>query len=71
MSLLVLYSWSLTEVGRYPMYLFPQSPIARCVRLVLPLFTFPSGAAAKALCAYGALVRLLWCGAPDGSSASH
>jgi hypothetical protein len=71
LSLLVLYSWSLTEVGRYPMYLFPQSPIARRVRLVLPLFTFPAGAAAEALGAYGALARLLRRGAPDGGSASH
>ncbi|KAK1747540.1 hypothetical protein QTG54_001503 [Skeletonema marinoi] len=39
-STLVLYSWALTEVGRYPMYLFPSSAMARYVRLVLPIVTF-------------------------------
>mmetsp|Transcript_14314 Transcript_14314/g.30587 ORF Transcript_14314/g.30587 Transcript_14314/m.30587 type:complete len:236 (+) Transcript_14314:79-786(+) len=52
LSVLILYSWSLTEVGRYPMYLFPNSKLARKVRMVLPLFTFPAGAAAEALGAY-------------------
>jgi len=51
----VLYSWSLTEVGRYPMYLFPHSSAARYIRLVLPIFTFPAGAGAEAWGAYNVL----------------
>ena len=58
-SILVLYSWSLTEVGRYPMYLFPKSNIARNVRLVLPMITFPIGCAAEAYGAYTVLIELL------------
>ena len=48
----VLYSWSITEVCRYPMYLFPSSSMARYLRLVVPIFTFPVGCAAEA---YGAI----------------
>jgi len=59
LSMLVLYSWSLTEVGRYPMYLFPNSAMARKVRLVLPLFTFPAGAAAEALGAYRVMNKMI------------
>mmetsp|Transcript_10434 Transcript_10434/g.22542 ORF Transcript_10434/g.22542 Transcript_10434/m.22542 type:complete len:233 (-) Transcript_10434:189-887(-) len=59
LSTMVLYSWSITEVGRYPMYLFPESALARRVRMVVPLFTFPVGAAAEALGAYGAIGKLL------------
>jgi hypothetical protein len=51
----VLYSWSITEVGRYPMYLLPTSSAARRVRLVVPLFTFPVGCAAETYGAYRAL----------------
>lgn len=58
-SILVLYSWSLTEVGRYPMYIFPKSNIARNVRLVLPMITFPIGCAAEAFGAYTVLIELL------------
>jgi len=58
-STLVLYSWALTEVGRYPMYLFPSSGLARYVRLVLPIFTFPLGAFAEAVGAYWHLKQLL------------
>ncbi len=58
-STLVLYSWALTEVGRYPMYLFPSSELARYVRLVLPIFTFPLGAFAEAVGAYWHLKQLL------------
>lgn len=58
-STLVLYSWALTEVGRYPMYLFPSSELARYVRLVLPIFTFPLGAFAEAVGAYWHLKLLL------------
>lgn len=58
-STLVLYSWALTEVGRYPMYLFPSSGVARYIRLVLPIFTFPVGAFAEAVGAYWHLKQLL------------
>jgi hypothetical protein len=56
--ILVLYSWSLTEVGRYPMYLFPSSAFARWIRLVLPIVTFPIGAISEAVGAYNALSKL-------------
>lgn len=59
LSILVLYSWSLTEVGRYPMYIFPSSTVARNVRLALPVFTFPVGAAAEAIGAYRVLTQIL------------
>lgn len=55
---LVLFSWSLTEVGRYPMYIFPSSAFARWIRLVLPIVTFPSGAISEAVGAYNALSKL-------------
>ena len=54
----VLYSWALTEVGRYPMYLFPSSELARNFRLILPIVTFPVGAIAEALGAYHAFSKL-------------
>lgn len=55
---MVLYSWALTEVGRYPMYIFPSSSIARWVRMVVPIVTFPIGAIAEAVGAYNALLEL-------------
>jgi len=58
----VLYSWSLTEVGRYPMYLFPASGTARTVRVLLPLVTFPVGAASEAVGAYGVLMETMHLG---------
>lgn len=58
LSIVVLYSWALTEVGRYPMYLFPSSGLARYVRLTLPIVTFPIGAIAEAVGAYYALSKL-------------
>ena len=66
-SILVLFSWSLTEVGRYPMYIFPKSNIARNVRLVLPMITFPIGCAAEAYGAYTVLIELLTM-SDDGNS---
>jgi|EP01082_Thalassiosira_pseudonana_P007608 hypothetical protein len=69
-SMLVLYSWALTEIGRYPMYLFPSSSTARYVRLVLPLVTFPIGAFAEALGAYRALKELVTSDG-DGSDTFH
>ena len=59
LNTLVLYSWALTEVGRYPMYLFPSSSKARFVRLVLPIATFPVGAFAEAMGAYRTLSKLM------------
>ena len=44
-TLLILYSWTITEVCRYPMYLFPSSEMARKVRLVVPIVSFPVGCA--------------------------
>lgn len=67
---MVLYSWSLTEVCRYPMYIFPTSSIARYIRLVLPIVTFPVGAAAEAFGAYTVLTQILNDGASGGGSAS-
>ncbi len=55
---LVLYSWALTEVGRYPMYIFPTSSKARFVRMVLPIVTFPLGAFAEAVGAYRVFMEL-------------
>jgi hypothetical protein len=55
-TMIVLYAWSITEVTRYPMYLFPTSIAARHLRLVVPLFTFPLGCAAEAYGAYRALL---------------
>lgn len=55
---MVLYSWALTEVGRYPMYIFPSSTIARWIRWVLPIVTFPIGAISEAVGAYNALSEL-------------
>lgn len=46
-------------MGRYPMYLFPTSSIARYIRLVLPIFTFPVGAAAEAFGAYTVLTEIM------------
>jgi hypothetical protein len=64
----VLYAWSITEVCRYPMYLLPDkassssssssAALARRVRLVAPLFTFPPGCAAEAYGAYRALLAI-------------
>jgi len=48
---LVLYSWSITEVCRYPMYLFPSSSMARNLRLSVPIVSFPVGCTLEA---YGA-----------------
>lgn len=54
-TLFILYSWSITEVCRYPMYLFPSSDAARKLRLVVPLLSFPIGCALEAYGAYRAV----------------
>jgi hypothetical protein len=51
----VLGSWAVTEVARYPMYIFRGSIIARNVRLVIPLLTFPVGAFSEGLAAWKVL----------------
>ncbi len=63
---LILYSWTITEVCRYPMYLFPSSDMARKVRLVVPVVSFPVGCALEA---YGAfrVARAELFGAGNGS----
>jgi Protein tyrosine phosphatase-like protein, PTPLA len=48
----VLLSWAVTEVGRYPMYLAPSNDTCRKMRMILPLLTFPIGAFAEFCCAY-------------------
>jgi Protein tyrosine phosphatase-like protein, PTPLA len=48
----VLLSWAVTEVGRYPMYMLPSNRACRAMRLVLPLLTFPIGAFAEFCAAY-------------------
>ena len=55
---LVLLAWSVTEVCRYPMFLLPQSGVARMARYLAPIVTFPLGAGAEAMCAYLALTPL-------------
>ena len=49
----VLLSWAVTEVSRYPMYMFPDSGVCRSIRMVVPLLTFPVGAFSEA---YGAFI---------------
>ena len=48
----ILLSWAVTEVTRYPMYLFPSSTLCRSIRMVVPLVTFPIGACAEFCGAY-------------------
>jgi len=48
----VLGSWAATEVGRYPMYMFPNVEFLRSARMVVPLFTFPVGCFSEAYGAY-------------------
>mmetsp|Transcript_15230 Transcript_15230/g.38349 ORF Transcript_15230/g.38349 Transcript_15230/m.38349 type:complete len:198 (-) Transcript_15230:1370-1963(-) len=48
----ILGGWAVTEVFRYPMYMFPSSQICRSVRMVVPLVTFPIAAFSEAYAAY-------------------
>mmetsp|Transcript_23982 Transcript_23982/g.45608 ORF Transcript_23982/g.45608 Transcript_23982/m.45608 type:complete len:232 (-) Transcript_23982:445-1140(-) len=43
----IFASWAVTEVSRYPMYMFPGNTTLRNIRMVVPLVTFPWGAAAE------------------------
>merc|ERR1711871_161767 len=49
---LILLAWSFTEVGRYPMVLFPESQALKTIRYSIPLVTFPMGAGTEAFAAY-------------------
>lgn len=48
----ILGSWAVTEVCRYPMYLYPNNLFCRSIRMVVPLVTFPIGAFTEAYGAY-------------------
>jgi hypothetical protein len=49
---LILFAWSITEVTRYPMVLFPSSSVLKTIRYAVPLITFPLGAGTEAYAAY-------------------
>ena len=51
----ILWSWSITEVARYPMYIFYGNSLLRNIRLVVPIVTFPIGAISEG---YGAWMVL-------------
>ena len=53
----ILMAWSLTEVFRYPMVLFPKSKLLKTVRYAAPLITFPMGAGTEAYAAYLVLIK--------------
>lgn len=46
-----LAAWCLTEICRYPFYIF-RSPLAEKVRYFVPILTFPIGAASEAISCY-------------------
>jgi len=48
----ILGSWAITEVCRYPMYMYPTNDYCRSIRMVVPLLTFPIGAFSEAYGAY-------------------
>lgn len=48
----VLGSWAITEISRYPMYVFKSSKQARLLRMVVPVVSFPIGCGAEALSAW-------------------
>ncbi|GMI09639.1 hypothetical protein TrVE_jg9699 [Triparma verrucosa] len=53
---MILLAWSLTEMFRYPMVLFPEVPLLRTIRYATPLITFPLGAGTEAYAAYKVLM---------------
>ena len=60
---LILLAWSLTEVFRYPMVLFPGNGALRTLRYAAPLLTFPLGAGTEAYAAYMVLLasdHMVW-----------
>ena len=48
----VLGAWAATEVSRYPMYVVKGMGVARLLRMVVPMVTFPIGCGAEAYSAY-------------------
>jgi len=48
----VLGSWAVTEMSRYPMYVFKTWKFARLLRMVVPVMTFPIGCGAEAYSAW-------------------
>lgn len=55
--ILVLSAWTLTEIFRYPLYIFGGSLVEK-LRYVVPIFTFPLGAGGEAWGMYVALPQL-------------
>ncbi|KAL3932820.1 MAG: hypothetical protein SGBAC_010673 [Bacillariaceae sp.] len=53
----IYFAYSVTEVTRYPMYLFPSSTAMRKIRMIAPLFTFPVGCYTEGLAAYMVLMQ--------------
>lgn len=52
----ILVTYAVTEISRYPMYLFKKNKDARTLRMVVPVFTFPIGCTSEAYAAW----RILW-----------
>ncbi|OEU18773.1 hypothetical protein FRACYDRAFT_237053 [Fragilariopsis cylindrus CCMP1102] len=48
----ILGSWAITEICRYPMYMFPSNQLCRSIRMVVPMVTFPIGCFSEAYGAY-------------------
>lgn len=57
-SKLIVVSWALTEICRYPMFLRPRSTRFRTLRYLIPVLTFPIGAGAEAWAAYLSLAHM-------------
>ena len=57
-SRVILVGWAATEVGRYPMFLFPNSKPVRLLRYLTPLVTFPLASGTEAWAAYLSLPLL-------------
>lgn len=53
----IYFAYSVAEVTRYPMYLFPSSNFIRNIRMIAPLFTFPVGCYTEGLAAYIVLLQ--------------
>ena len=49
---LVLLSWGVTEVARYPTYILKSSKACEIMRCTVPVLTFPLGAGAEAWAAW-------------------
>lgn len=62
----IFLSWAVTEVSRYPMYMFSGNAAVRNVRMVVPLCTFPVGAAAEGYATYLVLWQQLQSSSSSG-----